>query len=84
MNYRARIVLAIGCVSVLAASAPAFAEPLFSSPSLVSEARKYMGTNPTDRKRLWCATFMNMVLAKAGVLAANTATQPTARVIRVW
>ena len=32
----------------------------------MSEARKYMGTNPTARKKLWCATFMNFVLAKAG------------------
>ncbi len=40
--------------------------PLFGWPALVSEARKYMGTNPTARSKLWCATFMNMVLAKAG------------------
>jgi uncharacterized protein (TIGR02594 family) len=65
-------VLAIGCVSVLAMSTPAFTEPLFSSPSLVFEARKYMGTNPTARKRLWCATFMNMVLAKAGYAGTNS------------
>ena len=45
---------------------------LFSSPSLVSEARKYMGTNPTARKKLWCATFMNMVLAKAGYTGTNS------------
>jgi uncharacterized protein (TIGR02594 family) len=44
----------------------------FGSPVLVSEARKYMGTNPTDRKRLWCATFMNMVLAKAGYSGTNS------------
>src|SRR5674476_1297054 len=31
-----------------------------------------MGTNPTDRKRLWCATFMNMVLAKAGYSGTNS------------
>jgi uncharacterized protein (TIGR02594 family) len=72
MRYSTRILLAIGCVSVLAA--PAFSEPssMFSSPSLVSEARKYMGTNPTARKRLWCATFMNMVLAKAGYAGTNS------------
>jgi len=62
MRHGTRIILAISCVSMLAASAPASSEPS----GLVSEARKYMGTNPTDRKRLWCATFMNMVLAKAG------------------
>ena len=35
-------------------------------PALVTEARKYIGTNPTARSRLWCATFMNFVLAKVG------------------
>ena len=73
MRHRHRIVLAAGCVAALAASTPAFTEPLFStSPSLVSEARKYMGTNPTARKKLWCATFMNMVLAKAGYAGTNS------------
>jgi uncharacterized protein (TIGR02594 family) len=70
---RHRLILAAGCVAALAASTPAFTEPLFStSPSLVSEARKYMGTNPTARKKLWCATFMNMVLAKAGYAGTNS------------
>ena len=46
--------------------------PTFGWPVLVSEARKYMGTDPTDRKRLWCATFMNMVLAKAGYNGTNS------------
>lgn len=41
-------------------------------PALVAEARKYIGTNPTDRKRLWCATFMNFVLAKAGYEGTNS------------
>ena len=73
MRHRHRIILAAGCVAALAASTPAFTEPLFStSPSLVSEARKYMGTNPTARKKLWCATFMNMVLAKAGYAGTNS------------
>lgn len=45
---------------------------LFGRRDLVSEARKYMGTNPTDRKRLWCATFMNMVLAKVGYSGTNS------------
>jgi len=38
----------------------------YASSALVAEARKYLGTNPTDRKRLWCATFMNFVLGKLG------------------
>lgn len=40
--------------------------PMFGWPALVVEARKYLGTNPTNRSRLWCATFMNLVLAKVG------------------
>lgn len=57
------------------ASMPTTAEsqrPAFGWPALVSEARKYMGTNPTDKTRLWCATFMNMVLAKAGYSGTNS------------
>ena len=46
--------------------------PAFGWPALVKEARKYVGTNPTDRKRLWCATFMNMVLAKTGYSGTNS------------
>jgi uncharacterized protein (TIGR02594 family) len=33
---------------------------------LVSEARRYIGTNPTHRRSLWCGTFMNMVLERTG------------------
>ncbi|MDN5003456.1 TIGR02594 family protein [Bradyrhizobium sp. GCM10027634] len=33
---------------------------------LVSEARRYLGGNPTGRVSLWCARFMNMVLEKTG------------------
>lgn len=43
----------------------------FVDPSaLVAEARRYMGTNPTDRASLWCARFMNFVLNRVG--AAGT------------
>ncbi len=34
--------------------------------SLVSEARKYIGTNPTGRGSLWCGAFMDMVLKRTG------------------
>jgi uncharacterized protein (TIGR02594 family) len=47
-------------------------KPVFGWPALVAEARKYMGTNPTDRQRLWCATFMNFVLAKLGYAGTNS------------
>ena len=38
----------------------------FGSSSLVSEARRYIGGNPTGRGSLWCARFMNMVLQHQG------------------
>ena len=43
-----------------AAAAPA------SSSSLVAEARRYIGTNPTNRRSLWCGAFMDMVLKRTG------------------
>ncbi|MGD9925577.1 MAG: TIGR02594 family protein, partial [Pseudorhodoplanes sp.] len=33
---------------------------------LVAEARRYLGTNPTGRSRLWCGRFMNLVLERSG------------------
>ena len=38
----------------------------FTANSLVSEARKYIGTNPTGRGSLWCGAFMDLVLKKTG------------------
>jgi len=38
----------------------------FTSNSLVSEARKYLGTNPTGRGSLWCGAFMDLVLKRTG------------------
>jgi uncharacterized protein (TIGR02594 family) len=46
--------------------------PLFGWPALVTEARKYIGTNPTARKKLWCATFMNFVLARTGYVGTGS------------
>lgn len=34
--------------------------------SLVAEARRYIGGNPTGRGSLWCGHFMNLVLARSG------------------
>jgi len=34
--------------------------------NIVAEARRYIGGNPTGRRRLWCARFMNLVLKRAG------------------
>jgi len=33
---------------------------------LVSEARRYLGGNPTGRRSLWCGAFMDMVLKHTG------------------
>jgi uncharacterized protein (TIGR02594 family) len=38
----------------------------FGVSSVVAEARRYLGGNPTGRARLWCARFMNMVLQHTG------------------
>ena len=47
---------------------PAFVGPApgYSSSDIVSVARRYIGGNPTGRRSLWCARFMNMVLERAG------------------
>lgn len=37
-----------------------------SGSSLIVEARRHLGGNPTDRRSLWCARFMNMVLRHTG------------------
>ncbi len=66
----ARAVRDVRPVAMAAAEMPS--RPTFGWPALVSEARKYMGTNPTARSRLWCATFMNMVLAKVGYSGTNS------------
>jgi len=48
-----------------AAPAPA-AFSGFGSSSVVDEARRYLGTNPTGRRSLWCGAFMDMVLKRTG------------------
>jgi uncharacterized protein (TIGR02594 family) len=39
----------------------------FGSSNIVTEARRYIGGNPTGRGSLWCARFMNMVLQHSGL-----------------
>ena len=34
--------------------------------SLVADARRYLGTNPTGRRSLWCGAFMDKVLRDTG------------------
>jgi uncharacterized protein (TIGR02594 family) len=43
-------------------STPSF----FGSSSLVNEAKRHMGTNPTGRGRAWCGAFMDLILKKTG------------------
>jgi uncharacterized protein (TIGR02594 family) len=38
----------------------------FTTNTLVAEARRYIGTNPTGRRSLWCGAFMDMVLKRTG------------------
>jgi uncharacterized protein (TIGR02594 family) len=51
--------------SGIAARRPA-ASSGFNSSDVVAEARRYIGGNPTARRSLWCARFMNMVLERSG------------------
>src|SRR5262245_14217216 len=37
-----------------------------TSNALVTEARRYIGTNPTGRGNLWCGAFMDLVLKRTG------------------
>src|SRR5262245_45211486 len=37
-----------------------------TSNGLVTEARKYIGTNPTGRASLWCGAFMDLILKRTG------------------
>jgi uncharacterized protein (TIGR02594 family) len=48
------------------ATQAARAPRMFASADPVSEARRWIGSNPTSRNSLWCATFMNFVLERSG------------------
>jgi uncharacterized protein (TIGR02594 family) len=53
-------------------NAPTMARPAFAlaagggSAHWINVARQYKGTNPTNRRSLWCADFLNLVLQKSG------------------
>ncbi len=77
-----KILLVLASMLAIAVATPAFAHKkavakkapapvtqesqMFGSSNIVAEARRYMGTNPTKRKSLWCAAFMNLVLERTG------------------
>ena len=47
-------------------AAPAVKLGGFGGSDLVSEARRYLGGNPTGKASLWCGNFMNLVLDRTG------------------
>lgn len=55
-----------------AAAAPAFALAGFGQPHWIGVARRYKGTNPTRRRSLWCADFLNLVLEKSGMRGSGS------------
>ena len=67
-NVRAQQLRARGLDNAHASIAPDTSASVgsFSTSSVVAEARRFIGGNPTGRSRLWCARFMNMVLQKTG------------------
>jgi uncharacterized protein (TIGR02594 family) len=40
----------------------------------ISVARQYKGTNPTGRRSLWCADFLNLVLQRSGMKGTSSST----------
>lgn len=43
-----------------------------SNPHWISVAQRYKGTNPTGRKSLWCADFLNLVLTRSGLQGTSS------------
>jgi len=58
-------VITIGVLNTSADGAAVAGNKEMSS-NIVTEARRWIGTNPTSRDRLWCARFMNFVLQRIG------------------
>lgn len=44
----------------------------WGAPSWLAIAEGYKGTNPTRKNSLWCADFMNLVLAQSGVKTSKS------------
>lgn len=60
------IIAAAQSASIQRASAANLAMGFSGSSELVTEARRWIGTNPTGWSNLWCARFMNLVLERTG------------------
>ena len=59
-------VITIAELSTIAHGAAATDSDGMTSLNVVTEARRWIGTNPTSLNRLWCARFMNFVLNRVG------------------
>jgi uncharacterized protein (TIGR02594 family) len=44
----------------------------WGAPSWLAIAESYKGTNPTHKNSLWCAEFMNLVLAQSGAKTSKS------------
>lgn len=61
LNKTVKVVLPVVCSLVLlTTTVPSGAG------DLVSQARQYIGSNPTGRSHLWCGAFMDMILRQTG------------------
>ena len=65
-RYRHRVVRAVDREQIQDRTSAAPQTSFFGN-GLVAEARRYLGTNPTGRSRLWCGNFMNLVLKRSGL-----------------
>jgi uncharacterized protein (TIGR02594 family) len=50
-----------------------------TSNTLVSEARRYIGTNPTGRGSQWCGAFLDMMLKRTGHVGGGNLSSAYAR-----
>jgi uncharacterized protein (TIGR02594 family) len=55
-----------------AKTSEAYASAGAGTPHWLSVARRYKGTNPTGRRSLWCADFMNYVLKRSGMKGTSS------------
>lgn len=55
-----------------AASIPTMQTADLGAARWISVARGYTGTNPTSRKSLWCADFLNLVLQRSGMKGTSS------------
>ena len=57
---------------IAGASTPALRPADIGAPRWIAVARGYTGTNPTNRRTLWCADFLNLVLQRSGMKGTSS------------